>query len=53
MKLWVFGCSYSISSSFKHKDLWDYDKNWIDVVAENLNIDKNNNKEEAVTMTGS
>ena len=42
MKLWVFGCSYSISSSFKHKDLWDYDKNWIDVVAENLNIDKNN-----------
>jgi hypothetical protein len=40
MKLWVFGDSFSIPSNFKHKDLWHYDENWIDIVARNLNLNK-------------
>lgn len=42
MKLWVFGDSYSIGSSFKHENLWHYDENWIDIVAGNLSIDQAN-----------
>ena len=40
MKLWVFGCSFSIGSNFKHPNLWQYDKNWIDIVYEDLKFDQ-------------
>ena len=40
MKLWIFGDSYSIGSSFRHENLWHYDENWIDVVSKKLNIDQ-------------
>ena len=42
MKLWVFGDSYSIGSSFRHENIWHYEKNWLDLVAESLNIDQDN-----------
>jgi hypothetical protein len=38
MNLHVYGCSYSIGSSFKHPKLWDYTKNWIDIVAKELKV---------------
>lgn len=38
MKLWLFGCSFSVSSNFKHPNLWVYDKNWIDIINEEFNF---------------
>lgn len=40
MKLWVFGCSFSIGSEFKHSNLWEYDKNWLDIIYENLKFNE-------------
>ena len=40
MNLWIFGDSFSVPSSFKHENLWQYDENWIDIVARNLNLNK-------------
>ena len=38
MKLHVFGCSFSVGSSFKHPALWKYSENWIDIVARGLKV---------------